>query len=290
MEEEIKTLKEKLRHAYDELEKFRGHNDEDRQNGSALVGMLKEASSQQQYEVRCEMCSNYETKLVQSQETINNERQKCLMAEKSVDRMREELDKEAALRRDLEAQWQEKREHHKSEVQKLTENVNRSNQELQHLTKNYSELKAGVNQELQKLTEEREQVYQHLNELQNDNDYLSGRYLQHSEELKEQEINLPQSIDELHELVLRLHEDLIVSKAGLEYAEATKITLKDEAALLRDQQHSRDKERQYMEHELKNRIRTYDEKLRQQDAHQQKLIGIKDSLERTESENKKQIS
>uniref|UniRef100_A0A8D8I2H2 Rab GTPase-binding effector protein 1 n=1 Tax=Culex pipiens TaxID=7175 RepID=A0A8D8I2H2_CULPI len=163
LEEEIKTLKEKLRRAYEDMEKNRG-DDGRKAPESALVGMLKEAkqepasATEPTPEVTCEMCTNYETKLVQCQEQINGERQKATQLEKSVERMREELAKEGAMRADLEAQWQQKREDHKSEVQRLNELTGRAEQELAKLRKGYAQLKQSVNDELQKLTDEREQV------------------------------------------------------------------------------------------------------------------------------------
>lgn len=57
-------------------------------------------------------------------------------------------------------------------------------------------------------------------------------------------------------LVLKLHEDLIVSKSATEYAEAKYLSFQDEANLLRDQLLMRDRERQAMERELTNRIQT----------------------------------
>lgn len=175
LEEEIKTLKEKIRDAYEELERHKGEETR-KPPESALVGMLKEATQKdpspaplEQSEpsnesksdivvAPCAMCPNYETKLVQCQEQINGEKQKIQQLEKSVERMKEELAKEGAMRADLEAQWQQKREDHKTEVQHLNEQTIKAEQELSTLRKDYAQLKQTVNDELQKLTEEREQV------------------------------------------------------------------------------------------------------------------------------------
>ncbi|XP_055615990.1 rab GTPase-binding effector protein 1 isoform X2 [Toxorhynchites rutilus septentrionalis] len=304
LEEEIKTLKEKLRHAYEELEKHRGE-DAKKPPESALVGMLKEAAgkdappsasgtepppSAEASAVPCDMCSNYETKLVQCQEQINGEKQKALQLEKSIERMREELSKEGAMRADLEAQWQQKREEHKSEVQRLNEQTAKAEQELGKLRKGYAQLKQSVNDELQKLTEEREQVYRHLDVLQKDNEFLSGKYLDNSEMLKDQEINLPQNIDELHELVLTLHENLIVTKAGCEFAERKTLSMQDEVTLLRDQQHSRERDLRRIERDYSNKISQLEEQLKQQYQHHQRLAIHKEDLERADVESKRQIS
>lgn len=160
LEEEIKTLKEKLRNAYEELEKHRG--DEARKPPeSALVGMLKEAEHKDPSSLTekdhpkddkplaCEMCPNYETKLVKCQEQINNEMQKVQQLEKSVERMKEELAKEGAMRADLESQWQQKREEHKAEVQQLNEQTAKAEQQLGALKKDYDQFKQTVTHRLQ---------------------------------------------------------------------------------------------------------------------------------------------
>lgn len=305
LEEEIKTLKEKLRDAYEELEKHRGE-DTRKPPESALVGMLKEAARKDPAPKEpnpdnpqepstnnpspCEMCSNYESKLVHCQEQINGEKQKVQQLEKSVERMKEELAKEGAMRADLETQWQLKREDHKAEVQRLNEQTAKAEQELAALRKDYGQLKQTVNDELQKLTEEREQVYRHLEVLQKDNEFLSGKYLDNSEMLKDQEINLPQSIDELHELVLTLHENLIVTKAGCEFAERKTLSMQDEVTLLRDQQHIREREVRRAERDYSNKVAQLEEQLRQQYQHYQRLAAHKEELERADADNKRQIS
>ncbi|XP_058830775.1 rab GTPase-binding effector protein 1 isoform X1 [Topomyia yanbarensis] len=299
LEEEIKTLKEKLRHAYDEMETQRG-SDSRKAPESALVGMLKEAgklvpvtpsdNATKEEETTCKMCSANEAKLVQSQELINGEKLKVQQLEKSVERMKEELAKEGAMRGDLEAQWQQKREEHKAEVQRLNEQTSKAEQELGKLRKGYGQLKQSVNDELQKLTEEREQVYRHLDMLQKDNEFLSGKYLENSEMLKDQEINLPQNIDELNELVLTLHENLIVTKTGCEFAERKTLSMQDEVTLLRDQQHLRERDLRRVERDYSNKLTQQEEQLRQQYQHYQRLASLKEDLERADAENKRQIS
>ncbi|XP_055585661.1 rab GTPase-binding effector protein 1 isoform X2 [Uranotaenia lowii] len=316
LEEEIKTLKEKLRQAYEEMEKNRG-TDNRKAPESALVGMLKEAAKKEPVPEQspvnsvstttteeppkseldgqaplpnCRKCSELETTLVQSQQQTATEKQRSQQMEKSIDRMREELVKEGAMRADLESQWQQKREDHKAEVQRLNEQSIKAEAELAKLRKGYGQLKQSVNDELQKLTEEREQVYRHLEVLQKDNEFLSGRYLDSSDMLKDQEINLPQSIDELHELVLTLHENLIVAKSGCEFSERKSLSMQDEVTLLRDQQHSREREFRRAEREYSNKISQLDEQLRQQYQHYQRLAAHKEDLEKADAESKRQIS
>lgn len=259
MESEINQLKDKLRTAYEEIETLKGPDDSKQK--SAVLGILNDIQEGASSKVdtsaipaQCEQCKNYEFQLVQAQEANHAEKEKQAKLEKTIDSLHDDLEKESKLRLDLEAKWQEKRENHKEEVKKLTDEMEESQQKITEIWAKYEAFKNDVNQELLKLIEERQQVYEHLETLQKDNDYLSGCYLENSQYLKDQDINLPQSIEELHELVLKLHENLIVSKTGCEFNEAKCISFKDESNLLRDQIHQREKERLVIEQKANSRI------------------------------------
>lgn len=296
LEDEILQLKEKLRSAHDEIERIKGAETVSK---SALVGLLNEAQKESPtnesdpapMEVSlCTMCKNYEFQLVQAQEGVEAEKLKTAKVEKIIERLKQDLLKESALRLDLEKTWQEKREEHKDEVQKLCDQLNANERRVIELQNEISVFKDEINVELMRLVEERQRINEHLETLQRDNEYLSGRYLEHSDELKEQDINLPQSIDELHELVLKLNENLIVSKVGQEFNEAKCISFRDEASLLRDQLQRKEKEREFLEQKLNHRIHSLEDKLKQQHHNHLKLNGEKEELQKVEIDNKKEIS
>lgn len=293
LEDEIQQLKEKLRSAYDEIESIKGSETVAK---SALVGLLSEAQKESPEESEpkqvdlCTMCKNYELQLVQAQEGIEAEKLKTAKVEKIIERLKQDLLKESALRLDLEKTWQEKREDHKDEVQKLCDQLNASERRVVDLQNDFASFKDEINRELLRVVEERQEIHDHLETLQRDNDYLSGRYLQHSDELKEQDINLPQNIDELHELVLRLNENLIESKVGQEFSEVKCISFRDEASLLRDQLTRKEKEREFMEQKMNHRIHSLEDKLKQQHHIHLKLLSEKEELQKVENENKKEIS
>jgi Rab GTPase-binding effector protein 1 len=296
LEDEIQQLKEKLRSAYDEIEKIKGTGEKAK---SALVGLLNEAQkdeSEASSEIQpdaanlCTMCKNYELQLVQAQYDVEAEKLKTAKVEKIIERLKQDLMKESALRLDLEKTWQEKREEHKNEVQKLCDQLNVSERRVIETQNDFASFKEEINRELMKVVEERQEIHSHLETLQRDNDFLSGRFLQHSDELKEQDINLPQNIDELHELVLRLNENLIESKVGQEFSEAKCISFRDEASLLRDQLHRKEKEREFLEQKLNHRIHSLEDKLKQQHHIHLKLLSEKEELQVIESDHKKEIS
>lgn len=100
--------------------------------------------------------------------------------------------------------------------------------------------------------------------LQLDNNYLVGKYSQHSEQLQNEFINLPDTVEviyirliyyriciqpffcvqELHELLLQRHEELIIAKIGKEKAEEDVNAHKSKIVILLDklneEQHLRD--------------------------------------------------
>lgn len=146
------------------------------------------------------MCQNYETQLVSCQESCRLAENAKFKLEKQVNEFKAELEVEVALRKDLDKQWQEKREQHRIQVESLTHQVKKTEDLFRALVNNYNEVKENTNHELLKLTAEREKLYTHLETLQKDNDFLSGKYIMHSSALKDQEIDLPQNVTELHEM------------------------------------------------------------------------------------------
>lgn len=277
------------------MEKIRGVETDTK---SALVGLLSEAREESVDENpepessadTCTMCKNYEVQLVQTQEEIEAEKQKTAKAEKVITRLQQDLLKESDLRLDLEKTWQEKREEHKEEVQKLSASLTASEQRLSTLQDEFSDFKTELKLKMAEVVEERQGIYEHLETLQRDNEYLSGRYLLHSDELKAQDINLPQSIEGLQEKLIILNENLIESKVGMEFNHAKCISFRDEASLLRDQLQRKEKEREFLEQKLNSRIHSLEDKLKQQHHIHLKLLDDKEALQKIETENKKEIS
>ncbi|XP_059609406.1 rab GTPase-binding effector protein 1 isoform X2 [Phlebotomus argentipes] len=292
LEEEIKALKEKLRATDEELQSMRGGAASD----FAVGGLLKDtqprsdSKSAVDGQFPCEMCKNYEMQLVQAQENVQKEQAKTEQVVKQVERLKEDLGHEAILRRELESQWQEKREAHKNEVLSLTENMKKTEDSFAHLQRHYNEIKDEINQELLKLTHERESVHRHLESLQRDNDILAGKYLATSEEIQNQEINLPNTVEELQEMLLQVHQSLIEARVGCEFEQTKSISLRDESQLLRDQLESFYKERQAYEKEMVANLRSSEFQLKESMAKVRQLTGLKEAFERKEVEYKKESS
>lgn len=281
LEEEIKALKEKLRATDEELQRTRS-------SGSAGVAPLRGSSSNTNLKANsgdnshviktnqnvtdasnvdsdpsacgptsdepqtiqtCEMCKNYESQLVSSQNDQENLR-------KDIERFTEELTKEAALRSDLEEKWQQKRDKYKEHVSQLTGKVEHNERELGTLQKHYSTFKEEVNEEFGKLTAERENLHRHLNTLQDDNDFLAGRYLASSEEMENQLIDLPGTVEELQEALLQSHQSLIEARVGCEFEQRKCASYLDEIQVLRDQLQAAWSERQASDRDFAARLKS----------------------------------
>lgn len=276
LEGEIKALKEKLRSADEEIQTLRlaagiSNATESTLNSSALVGMLNEGKATENIDPsttltttttatnlatgesqpnaeECQLCKNYESQLV----SVQSEKE---LLQKDIDRYNEELAKEAALRRDLENKWQEKREKYNEQVQQLTKKVEYNEKEMSALQKNYTAFKEEVNEEFSKMTNEREMIHRHLTTLQDDNDFLAGRYMASSEEMQNQLIDLPNTVEELQEFLLQSHQNLIEARVGCEFAQRKCNSFSDEAQLLRDQLQSAWAERQASDRDFTTRIK-----------------------------------
>lgn len=64
----------------------------------------------------CDMCSNYEAQLVRAQQQGRELEKQVATLERTVERYREDLAKEADFRKDMEEKWNEKKEEHKVQV------------------------------------------------------------------------------------------------------------------------------------------------------------------------------
>lgn len=106
LQEEMKVLKEKLRDADDKLR-----------------APLQSSLANAEIISTCNNCNSFEEKLKQSEIKTAAEQVKWEHLRKQLDETVKDLEKEAALRADLENQWQEKREAHKTEVHVLREQV-----------------------------------------------------------------------------------------------------------------------------------------------------------------------
>lgn len=231
LEEEIKALKEKLRTTDEELQKYLQQNVAI--NQSPIHGPEPAAV--------CPHCtsntddSNAAASLSVNAEQQQQQQQQMEMLRKQVNRLQEDLERESTLRRELETEWQDKREKHKDALTQLTEALQKSEESLDHLHRHYKSLQEGIKQEISNMIQEREQMYRQIETIQKENELLAGFYLKNAEELADQEINLPNEVDALHEMLLKARQNIIDVKVGLEREQIKTVGLSEEVQLLRNQ-------------------------------------------------------
>ncbi|KAI4456370.1 rab gtpase-binding effector protein [Holotrichia oblita] len=235
LEEEIKALKDKLRATDAQLQKCRqcGHfpeqeieNRENQQSTATNTSFDGEESH-----TVCDMCSNYEAHLVNEQQRVQDLQAKVATAEKAAERHREDLLKEIGFRKDMEEKWNEKKEEHKQQVIKLTTRTECAEQDLKELQETFKHACAEVNHNLNSLKVDRDRTQTELIKLQNENDNLVGKYSMHSQQLQSEMINFPNTVDELQELLLKSHQDLIIAKIGKEEAEEKENALRSDIVI-----------------------------------------------------------
>lgn len=313
LEEEIKALKEKLRTTDEELQTCHKNNPPTtpRTVESALVGLLErpitpncqhstdtivssakstdgatasavasadhsDAQPRSVSPIPCPHCARLH---IETDEL----RTGFTAARAEAEHFRAELEREAVLRRDLELQWQEKRDQHKHEVQQLDERVVRAEREFVALRQFYGEVKEESRRQIGRLTADREQTVRHLEQLQNDNDFLAGRFAATAAELQNERIDFPSTVDDLQECLLRNHEVLIESRVGYELEQRRARTFAEEVRLLTEKQREYELETEQAVTKLRTRIAHLE-------TERTKLHVLKDTLQQRETDFERQAT
>ncbi|XP_039481045.1 rab GTPase-binding effector protein 1 isoform X1 [Drosophila santomea] len=280
LQEEMKALKVKLREQDEQLQ-AKSASDE---------SALHKSTSMDVAESACESCSSAEKKTEELNAQINKQQKQVDLLQKQLVESRETLVKEAALRKDLEDQWQEKREAHKSEVQSLRDQAKTNEQRLLDMQQKFLETKDEVIKQIQRVSDDRERVNKQLETLQADNDFLSGRYLATSEEIDNQYINLPNTVVDLHELILRQQSELIQARVSSEYERQKCTSTEDEIQILRAQLEESNNERRAYKRKMQLDIKSLQDRVTEHLVTVQAHETSKTQLERKEAELNKQLS
>ncbi|XP_017051663.1 rab GTPase-binding effector protein 1 [Drosophila ficusphila] len=280
LQEEMKALKVKLREQDEQLQA----------KSSVDASALHKSTSMDVAEGSCESCSLSEKKAEELNALINKQQKQVDLLQKQLVESRETLTKEAALRKDLEDQWQEKREAHKSEVQSLRDQAKTNEQRLLDMQQKFLETKDEVIKQIQRVTDDRERVNKQLETLQADNDFLSGRYLATSEEIDNQYINLPNTVVELQELMLRQQSELIQARVSSEYERQKCTSTEDQIQILRGELEQSNNERRAYKRKMQQDIKSLQDRVTEHLVTVQAYETTKNQLERKEAELNKQLS
>ena len=207
----------------------RGTNLEDELSGKDLEVFLSGSSNTAASSSNsCNMCRNYEAGLQKAQQKIKELEKSQELADRNIQRAKDDLAREHAFRQEMEVKWNEKKEQNKIQVAELQKKVATAEKILHELQQTYMQTYQDVTQQLSRLEHDRTAIKNEIDKLQELNDRLVGKHNEHSQSLQNQIINLPSSVEELQELLLRRHEELIAAKVCAE-------TQQTEADLLRDE-------------------------------------------------------
>ncbi|XP_030562444.1 rab GTPase-binding effector protein 1 [Drosophila novamexicana] len=295
LQEEMKALKEKLRETDEQLQ-AKSSTSERREESTETItdasnGLHKSTSTDLvSAHAACMDCNSAKQLTDELSAQVKQQQKQLDVTQKQLVESREQLSKEAALRNDLESQWQAKREAHKSEVQNLREQVKNNEQQLLDMQQKFLETKDEVMRQLQRVTDERERVNQQLETLQADNDFLSGRFLATSEEIENQYINLPNTVVELQELMLRQQSELIQARVSSEYEKQKCVSSLDEIQILRAQLEESNNERRAYKRKVQLDIKSLQDRVTEHLVAVQSHESSKTLLERKEAELNKQLS
>lgn len=258
LQEEMKALKEKLRVADEQLQAkaSTSAHPKDISLTTTEENAMHKSTSTDVMVSTCSSCNSSEERSVELSTKVSQQQKQLDAIQKQLAEAREQLSKEAALRNDLENTWQTKREAHKNEVQNLREQVKNNVQQLLDMQQKFLETKEEILRQLQLVTDDRERVNQQLETLQADNDFLSGCFLATSEEIENQYINLPNTVVELQELILRQQNELIQARVSSEYEKQKCVSSLDEIQILRAQLEESNNERRAFKHKMQSDIKS----------------------------------
>lgn len=113
--------------------------------------------------VGCDMCINYEVQLQKVQQHVGEVERQNKLTQRAADRYREDLAKETEFRKEMENKWSEKKEEHKTQVERLSGAVVQAEQAVQQLQQSFQLTQEHLTQQLILLSREREDVYKRLN-------------------------------------------------------------------------------------------------------------------------------
>ncbi|XP_026463242.1 rab GTPase-binding effector protein 1-like [Ctenocephalides felis] len=295
LEEEIKALKQKLRSADEQLQMYNQEKSSNRlsSNGENLEDTSLLNSSVHSSHNVCDMCSNYEAQLVRAQQSVLSLENKLSFSEQNTERANENIKREIQLRSEMQAKWEHQKDQYKSQVEELCSRTVATEKELAELKLRFPQFCSQIMEQLSSLTQQREQVHLYMMKLKAENENLLGKHHAHSQKLQSEMINLPDKVEELQELLLRSHEELIAAKVAAEtYAEKEQ-TVKCEILLLRDQMVMEQQQRETLENSLvqennnlKRQIHQHEQERRSFSANREKMEHFGRQYEECSKQNK----
>lgn len=195
----------------------------------------------------CNMCQNYEAGLQKAQQKVKELEKALELAERNMQRAKDDLAREHDFRQEMEVKWNEKKEQHKVQVIELQKKIASAESSLHDLQQEYMRTYQTVTQQISRLEPERIAIKKEIDRLQAENENLVGKHTEHSQSLQNQVINLPDSVEALQELLLQRHEELISAKVCAETQQSEADLLREELQLLQNDSVRLEQEKQQLQ-------------------------------------------
>ncbi|XP_076364321.1 rab GTPase-binding effector protein 1-like isoform X2 [Tachypleus tridentatus] len=220
----------------------------------------------------CAMCSNYEVRLQQAQQSEATQRQQVTGLQQVIAKYKEDLQREQNFRHELEQKFNKYADDYKKEVSELFSKFEEAERLSLDLKASYTACYNDVYDQLKKLKSEKEKMKASFTKLQAENNSLMAKHIARAQQIQSEVINLPNTAEEMQFLYLKLREDLITAQVAKEQTEES---LKSEILFLRDQLMGE-----------QNAKETLEDTLTQEIDHLREQLGIFESI-KTEFEIEK---
>ena len=103
-------------------------------------------------------------------------KEECEIHAKQEEKLSEELGKESEFRQKVETEWNERAEQHRTEVERLNSQLQKSETVFEQLRLSYQTLYQSTQKDLKTLSNDREKIVKEIKRLQDENDNLTGKY------------------------------------------------------------------------------------------------------------------
>ncbi|CAI6351080.1 unnamed protein product [Macrosiphum euphorbiae] len=247
LKEEVEALKEKIREMDTDISYYKTklneskdnvvekltacNSQEESSNSSATGDFVSQNTSIDNNMEKCEQCSLYKVRIEEMQERINEADKRLL----SMDKLKDEHDKETIYRKEMEEKWNEKLDEHKNKVQELKSFSDQSHEVLSDLKLQYEQTVIDFQKEIKLCTENGAKMKQRILNLEEENHNLKEKHMKFSVQLQNEEINLPSSVAELQEYLLKRNEELISMSIVKESIEEEFNRIKNSTAIFESQ-------------------------------------------------------
>ncbi|XP_025201457.1 rab GTPase-binding effector protein 1 isoform X2 [Melanaphis sacchari] len=290
LKEEVEALKEKIREMDTDItyyktklnesknnvvEKLITNNSQEESSNSSATGDFVFLNTSNDNIVQCEECALYKVRVEEMQDKLNEADKRLL----SMDKLKDEHDKETIYRKEMEEKWNEKLDEHKNKVQELKSFSDQSHEVLSDLKLQYEQTVIDFQKEIKLCTENGAKMKQRILKLEEENHNFKEKHIKFSVQLQNEEINLPSSVAELQEYLLKRNEELIAMSIVKESIEEELNRIKNSAAISESQIQGLNSTVTLLEKQLLEERSRFSEEIKNTNRCEKELISCRTQLD-----------